>query len=42
MTVHLPEDVERSIALMVTSGRFASADEAVVAAWRAYLRPREP
>jgi Arc/MetJ-type ribon-helix-helix transcriptional regulator len=36
MTIHLPEDVEISIRAEVTSGRFASTDEAIAAAWRAF------
>jgi Arc/MetJ-type ribon-helix-helix transcriptional regulator len=38
MTIHLPEDVERSIQAAVLSGQFASADDAVAAAWRSYRR----
>jgi Arc/MetJ-type ribon-helix-helix transcriptional regulator len=34
MTIHLPKDVERSIASAVHSGLFSSADDAVAAAWR--------
>jgi Arc/MetJ-type ribon-helix-helix transcriptional regulator len=36
MTIRLPKDVERSIQAAVHSGDFASADEAVVAAWRSF------
>ena len=36
MTIHLPEDVERSIEAAVHSGHFASADDALTAAWRAF------
>jgi Arc/MetJ-type ribon-helix-helix transcriptional regulator len=44
MTIHLPEDVERSINAEVTSGHFGSADEAIAAAWREFLLqpPQEP
>jgi Arc/MetJ-type ribon-helix-helix transcriptional regulator len=38
MTIHLPEDVERSIQAAVHSGHFTSADDAVAAAWRAFER----
>jgi Arc/MetJ-type ribon-helix-helix transcriptional regulator len=38
MTMHLPKDVERSIEDAVQSGHFASADDAVAAAWRAFER----
>jgi Arc/MetJ-type ribon-helix-helix transcriptional regulator len=40
MTIHLPKDVERSINAEVTSGNFASADEAIAAAWHAFVRHR--
>ena len=36
MTIRLPKDVENSIEAAVHSGRFASADDAVVAAWRVF------
>jgi Arc/MetJ-type ribon-helix-helix transcriptional regulator len=36
MTIHLPKDVESSILAEVHSGHFASVDEAVAAAWRAF------
>jgi len=47
MTIHLPEEVERSIRDEVTSGRFSSTDEAIAAAWRAFQQhepttPNEP
>ena len=32
MTIHLPEDLERSIQAAVHSGHFASADDALIAA----------
>jgi Arc/MetJ-type ribon-helix-helix transcriptional regulator len=37
MTIHLPKDVERSIEAAVHDGRFASADAALAAAWRAFV-----
>ncbi|HWE37764.1 MAG TPA: hypothetical protein VG406_14445 [Isosphaeraceae bacterium] len=37
MTIHLPNDVERSINAAVHSGRFASADELVAQAVRSFL-----
>ena len=40
MTIHLPKDVERSINAEVMSGHFASADDAIAEAWRAYLQQR--
>ncbi len=39
MTIRLPEDVESSIHAEVTNGHFASVDEAIVAAWRAFRQP---
>lgn len=38
MTVHLPPDIERSIEAAVTSGRFASMDDAMTEAGRLLLR----
>ena len=38
MTIRLPEDLGRSILDEVRSGRFASVDDAVAEAVRAYLR----
>jgi Arc/MetJ-type ribon-helix-helix transcriptional regulator len=38
MTIHLPTDVERSIEAAVHSGLFASVDDALAEAWRAFLR----
>jgi Arc/MetJ-type ribon-helix-helix transcriptional regulator len=38
MTIHLPNDVERSIEAFVQSGRFASIDDAMVEAARLLLR----
>lgn len=40
MTIHLPEDLERSIQAEVMSGHFASADDAIAEAWRSYLERR--
>ena len=36
MTIHLPKDVESSIEAAVHSGHFASADDALATAWRAF------
>ena len=38
MTIHLPEDVERSIEAAVHSGHFASVDDAMTEAARRLLR----
>jgi Arc/MetJ-type ribon-helix-helix transcriptional regulator len=38
MTIHLPEDVERSIEAEVRRGSFASADDALATAWRLFQR----
>ena len=38
MTVHLPDELERSIEAAVRSGRFASVDEAMAEAARLLLR----
>lgn len=40
MTIHLPEDLESTVRAEVLSGRFASEDELVTEAVRAYLRQR--
>jgi Arc/MetJ-type ribon-helix-helix transcriptional regulator len=40
MTVHLPEDLERSIRAAVQSGHFASVDDVIAEAVRAYLSTR--
>jgi Arc/MetJ-type ribon-helix-helix transcriptional regulator len=40
MTIHLPQDVERSINAEVMSGHFASADDAIAEEWRSYLEQR--
>jgi Arc/MetJ-type ribon-helix-helix transcriptional regulator len=44
MTIHLPDDLERSIQAAVQSGRFASVDDAMAEAARLLLRtiPPEP
>jgi Arc/MetJ-type ribon-helix-helix transcriptional regulator len=41
MTIHLPEDLERSISAEVESGHFASVDEAIAEAWRSYQLGRD-
>lgn len=41
MTIHLPEDLERSIRAEVQGGRFASVDDAIAEAWRAYQIRRD-
>ena len=41
MTIHLPKDLEPSIAAAVQSGDFASADDAVAEAWRTFQRQRQ-
>ncbi len=38
MTIHLPNDLEKSIQAVVRSGRFGSADEAMAEAARLLLR----
>jgi Arc/MetJ-type ribon-helix-helix transcriptional regulator len=38
MTIHLPQDVERSIQAAVYRGRFASVDDAMTQAARLLLR----
>ncbi len=38
MTIHLPNELERSIQAMVHTGRFASVDEAMAEAARLLLR----
>jgi Arc/MetJ-type ribon-helix-helix transcriptional regulator len=40
MTINLPKDVENSINAEVLNGQFASADDAIAEAWRAFLRQR--
>jgi Arc/MetJ-type ribon-helix-helix transcriptional regulator len=43
MTIHLPEDLERSVRAEVHSGHFASVDELVAQAVRSFLRqPKSP
>lgn len=41
MTIHLPEDVERSLEAAVISGRFLSLDDAMTEAARLLLRELE-
>jgi Arc/MetJ-type ribon-helix-helix transcriptional regulator len=36
MTIHLPPDIESSIQASVHSGHFASVDDALAEAWRAF------
>jgi Arc/MetJ-type ribon-helix-helix transcriptional regulator len=38
MTIHLPEDLENHVRSLVERGRFASEDEAVAEAVRAFLK----
>ena len=40
MTIHLPKDVESSVLAEVDGGHFASIDEALAEAWRAFQRQR--
>lgn len=40
MTIHLPQDVENSINAEVLSGHFATPDDALAAAWRAFQQQR--
>lgn len=40
MTIQLPKDVESSINAEVLSGHFASVDDAIAEAWRAFLRQK--
>jgi Arc/MetJ-type ribon-helix-helix transcriptional regulator len=40
MTIHLPPEIESSIQAAVYGGHFASADDAIAEAWRAYLQQR--
>ena len=40
MTIHLPKDVESSVLAEVDRGHFASIDEALAEAWRAFQRQR--
>ncbi len=42
MTIHLPNDLESSIRAEVTSGHFASVDDAIAEAVRSFLRQRKP
>ncbi len=41
MTIHLPEDLELSILAEVHSGHFASVDDAIAEALRAFLLQQE-
>jgi Arc/MetJ-type ribon-helix-helix transcriptional regulator len=41
MTIHLPEDLERSIRAEVQSGHFASVDDAIAEAWRTFQLRRD-
>jgi Arc/MetJ-type ribon-helix-helix transcriptional regulator len=41
MTIHLPEDLERSVRSLVKGGRFPSEDEAVAEAVRSFLRQQQ-
>jgi len=38
MTIQLPKDVESSINVEVLRGHFASVDDAIAEAWRAFVR----
>ncbi len=40
MTIHLPKDLESSVRAEVLSGHFASEDDLVATAVRAYLRQK--
>jgi hypothetical protein len=40
MTIHLPADLENSVRAAVLKGHFATEDDLVAAAVRAYLRPQ--
>jgi hypothetical protein len=42
MTIHLPENIERSIVAADRSGRLPSVDDAVTAAWLAFDDPSNP
>ncbi len=42
MTVHLPQDLESSLRAEVSSGHFASLDDAMAEAVRMLLRDRTP
>jgi Arc/MetJ-type ribon-helix-helix transcriptional regulator len=41
MTIHLPKDVESSVLAAVHGGRFASVDDAIAEAWRAFQGQRQ-
>ncbi len=40
MTIHLPKDVESSINAEVMRGNFASTDDALATAWRAFKQTK--
>ncbi len=42
MTIHLPADIESSIQAAVHNGHFASVDDALAEAWRAFHQDRRP
>ncbi len=42
MMIQLPDDVESSINMEVRNGHFASVDDAIAEAWRAFLRQQPP
>lgn len=42
MTIHLPKEIASSIEAAVQSGRFASVDDALAEAWRAFQQQGQP
>ena len=38
MTIHLPKEIESSLAAEIDGGRFATIEEALAEAWRCYQR----
>ncbi len=40
MTIHLPNDIERDILTEVHNGHYASVDDALAEAWRAFRQHR--
>jgi|SRR5262245_49456066 Arc/MetJ-type ribon-helix-helix transcriptional regulator len=42
MTIHLPEDLENSVRVLVQNGRFASVDDAIAEAARRLLEKPAP
>ncbi len=42
VTIHLPEDLEKSIRSLVEGGRYASEDDVITEAVRTFLRRPEP